>query len=528
MCLAGEPDVPAVYIDAVSSQVKVVKFDGGTVDAFKDLLLCPGDVVLTSATGRVAIRFDDKRSIVRFDGNSRAKILSGGTGEGDVALLDGILHFLSSVRQRFQVDTPYFVAGIDGTEALMSVQPVRRRALAAVRQGLISAYGRQVSREDPILVEEGEAAFTSPRYQLQSAPISDLPAEFSGLLIVSDSAADWAVYYPPILLVRDDRNKAVRRAIILLSSGDYDRAAAALDAAAAAQPAATASLRTIIAVGRNRLAEAEKWSELALEADPDFAPAYVAASYVRQAQGDLEGALDFAGKAAEIGRDDAYALARLAELQMTVGDRRAALETANRSLEIAPNPLALFVAGLANLTAWHYAKAEEQFLQGITIDDEMPLLRLGLGLLHIRQGLTAAGTWEIERAAALDPNRSALRTWLGRAYFDEGLTQKAKDQFRLAKEFDDNDPTPYVFSALERVAVNQPIQALEDLLAAEERGGAPPRYPVRTWSRRGRCGPRRDAWPCVRPSELRSTRDHHRIEGGQHGSEQHDRASIPC
>ena len=461
-----------MFIDSVSNPVQVVKFDGRTVDAFKDLLLCPGDVVLTGPTGRVAIRFDEQRTVIRLDGSTSAKILSGGTGEGDVALLDGILHFLSSVRRRFQVDTPYFVAGIDGTEALMSVQPIRRRALAAVRQGLISAYGRQVSREDPLLVEEGEAAFTSPRYKLQSAPISDLPAEFRGLLIVSDSAVDWAVYYPPILLVRDTRNKAVRRAIILLASGDYDRAAAALDAGGGAQPAATAALRTIIAVGRNRLAEAEKWSELALKADPDFAPAYVAASYVRQAQGDLEGALDFAGKAAEIGRDEAYALARLAELQMTVGDRRAALKTANSSLEIAPSPLALFVAGLANLTAWHYAKAEEQFLQGITIGDEMPLLRLGLGLLYIRQGLTAAGTWEIERAAALDPNRSALRTWLGRAYFDEGLTEKAADQFRLAAILDQNDSRPLEFSALERVAANRPIQALGDLLAAEERGSA--------------------------------------------------------
>ena len=208
---------------------------------------------------------------------------SGGTGEADVSLLSGVLYFLSSVRRHFEVDTPYIVAGIDGTEALVTVQPQTALAMAAVREGLVSAYDHAIGPQQTLAVAGGEAAFRSAAVPFQSAPIGALPSPFRELLIASQSAVDWAVYYPPILFVRDASSPALRDAIVLLSSGDYDKASAALDAADNTDPASAASLRTIIAIGRNRIAEAETWSEAALLADPNFAPAHVAASYVSQA-----------------------------------------------------------------------------------------------------------------------------------------------------------------------------------------------------------------------------------------------------
>ena len=471
VCVAGAPGAPSVYIDSSASEVVVVTIEGRELSAARNLLLCPGDEVRTGATGRVAIRFEEKRTVIRLDGNSRTRVLSGGTGSADVSLLSGILYFVSSVRRHFEVETPYIVAGIDGTEALVTVQPAGALATAAVREGLVSAYDREYRGTGVLAVSGGEAAFRSAVVPFQSAPIADLPPPFRDLLIVSDSAVDWAVYYPPILLVRDARHPAIREALILLSSGDHDRADAALDNAGA-EPAASAALRAIIAVARNRIAEAERWSRLALEADPGFAPAHVAASYVRQAVGDLDGALDLAEAAAALAPGDAYVLARLAELRMTIGDRRAALAGAEASLAIERLPLALFVAGLAQLSAARYEAAEALFAEAIEIDPEAPLPRLGLGLAFIRQGRTAAGAWEIERAVAHDPRRASLRTWLGRAYFDEDLAAKAAEELRIAKEEDPEDPTPYLFSALERFAANQPIDALRELQEAEARGRA--------------------------------------------------------
>jgi len=471
-CPAGAPGAPSVYIDSSASDVTVLANNGQELVASKDLLLCPGDEIRTGPTGRVAVRFEDKRTVVRLDGNSRIRVLTGGVGNADASLLSGILYFLSSVRQQFQVETPYIVAGIDGTEALVGVRPPQALAVAAVREGVVGVYDRELGPRSRISVPAGEAAFRSATVRFQSAPISDLPAPFRSLVIVSDSAVDWAVYYPPIMFVEDSNSRAVQTAINLLSSGDYDRAGVALAAAEDRNPEETAALRTIIAIAQNRIEEAERWSAQALAARSDFAPGYVAASYVRQAQGDLDAALEFAVAAEKVAPDHAYVIARLAELQMIVGDRRAALQSAERSLAIKRTPLALFVAGLARLSAWQYGRAEALFSEAIHLDPEAPLPRLGLGLAYIRQGRTADGAWEIERAVAHDPRGAALRTWLGRAYFDEGLAEKAANQFQQAIEEDKNDPTPQLFSAIERYAANDPIGALRALQAAEERGDA--------------------------------------------------------
>lgn len=445
--------------------------DGHRLAASRNLLLCPGDEVQTGATGRVAIRFDEKRTVVRLDGNSRMRVLAGGTGTADVSLVSGLLYFLSSVRRHFEVDTPYIVAGISGTEALVSVEPTNAMAIAAVREGTVRAYDHQSPERGALAVGGGEAAFRSASVPFQSAPIGSLPPAFRSLLIVSDSAVDWAIYYPPIMLASDTKNRGVRKALVLLSSGEYDRAEAALDRARAA-PSETAALRTIVAVARNRIVEAEQWSAVALAADAEAAPANIAASYLRQAVGDLNAALAFALRAQRNAPRNPYAAARVAELEMTIGEHRAALAAANQSLAIQRIPLALFVAGLVELSRWRYGEAEALFKEGIALDPEEPLPRLGLGLAYIRQGRTAAGTWEIERAVAHDPTRASLRTWLGRAYFDEELKVKAIEELGLAKQADPQDPTPYLFSALQLYDENRPIKALGELENAEEHAGA--------------------------------------------------------
>ena len=223
ICPVGLPGAPSVYIDSTASEVTVVMPGGAVLVASQNLLLCPGDEVLTGANGRVAIRFDEKRTVIRLDGNSRTRILSGGTGEADVSLLSGVLYFLSSVRRHFEVDTPYIVAGIDGTEALVTVQPQTALAMAAVREGLVSAYDHAIGPQQTLAVAGGEAAFRSAAVPFQSAPIGALPSPFRELLIASQSAVDWAVYYPPILFLRDASSPALRDAIVLLSSGDYDK-----------------------------------------------------------------------------------------------------------------------------------------------------------------------------------------------------------------------------------------------------------------------------------------------------------------
>ena len=190
-----------------------------------------------------------------------------------------------------------------------------------------------------------------------------------------------------------------------------------------------------------------------------------------QGQGQLDAARAAAEAAVEAAPDDAYAWARLAELELTIGDRRAAERAVARSLAIAETALGRSIEGFAALAANHFDAAEAAFQRAIAIDSEAPLPRLGLGLALIRQGRLAEGRLEMETAVALDPRRASLRTWLGRAYLEERMPSKAAEQFELARELDPDDPNTYLFSALERFEANDPIGALRDLEAAEEVGG---------------------------------------------------------
>jgi len=86
-----------------------------------------------------------------------------------------------------------------------------------------------------------------------------------------------------------------------------------------------------------------------------------------------------------------------------------------------------------------------------------------LGLAKIRDGDVKAGRSEIEIAASLDPNSSLIRSYLGKAYFEEKRDKLAKDQYAIAKDLDPMDPTAWFYDAIRKQTVNRPVEALEDL-----------------------------------------------------------------
>jgi len=89
--------------------------------------------------------------------------------------------------------------------------------------------------------------------------------------------------------------------------------------------------------------------------------------------------------------------------------------------------------------------------------------RLGLGLAKIKQGKLVEGRQDIEIAASLDPGNSLIRSYLGKAFFEEKNTKLALRQLGIAKELDSHDPTPWLYSAICKQSVSQPVDALQDL-----------------------------------------------------------------
>jgi tetratricopeptide (TPR) repeat protein len=72
------------------------------------------------------------------------------------------------------------------------------------------------------------------------------------------------------------------------------------------------------------------------------------------------------------------------------------------------------------------------------------------------------GRAEIEIAASLDPNNSLIRSYLGKAYYEEKRTDLDGPQYEIAKKLDPKDPTPYFYDAIRKQTINRPVEALRD------------------------------------------------------------------
>ena len=137
--------------------------------------------------------------------------------------------------------------------------------------------------------------------------------------------------------------------------------------------------------------------------------------------------------------------------------------------------------GFAELAEINTGRAKKAFRRAIEIDSANPLPRFGLGLATIRAGDLEGGRKEIEIAVALDPENALLRSYLGKAYFDERTTNPltyfqelvnnfpnqentlAAEQFAISKELDRNDPTPWLYDAIRLQSENRPVEALRNI-----------------------------------------------------------------
>ncbi|OEU71596.1 MAG: hypothetical protein BA863_15860 [Desulfovibrio sp. S3730MH75] len=162
--------------------------------------------------------------------------------------------------------------------------------------------------------------------------------------------------------------------------------------------------------------------------------------------------------------ENALAWARLAELQLSVGDLDSALDSAKEAVTQDSNlARTQTVLGFAYLTQIKTKDARAAFEKAIELDQAAPLPRLGLGLAKIRDGDLKAGRGEIEIAAGLDPNNALVRSYLGKSYFEEKRDKLAEEEFAIAKDLDPRDPTPWFYDAIRKQTQNRPVEALHDL-----------------------------------------------------------------
>lgn len=250
---------------------------------------------------------------------------------------------------------------------------------------------------------------------------------------------------------------------LLLAVGQVSKAEAQL----AAIPVVSIRPATLATAVRSILATVKGKPESAL-AESELATVSLAESYRQQARGELERSLESARRAVQRAPQFGFGWARLAELEFSFGRTKPTLEAVDRALTISPcNAQALALKGFVLSAQNKVAAAVEFFDRAIALDGGLANAWLGRGLCRLKRGDRKAGRQDLLIAAAVEPQRALLRSYLGKAFSDAGEADLANHELQLARTLDANDPTALLYSALLRSQTLRFNEAVRDLEAAE-------------------------------------------------------------
>lgn len=311
----------------------------------------------------------------------------------------------------------------------------------------------------------------------------------------------WSLYYPGVVNPDDldfggAAPSALQGSIQAYRSGDLLKALAlypsdrtpasegekiylaALNLAAGQVPEALRTMegaRSPLADALREVVAAVKGQPWARSLPPATSTEWLAHSYHAQSQGRLEDARKAARAAVEKAPGFGFAQVRLAELEFGFGRTAEALAPLNRGLESSPrNAQGHSLKGFMLAAQGRTRDAQAKFDEAIALDGALGNAWLGRGLCKIRLGQANEGRQDLQTAATLEPNRSMLRSYLGKAWSNAGNKELAGKELDLARRFDPNDPTPLLYSALlhqQNHRVNEGIQDLEQSKALNQNRG---------------------------------------------------------
>lgn len=433
----------------------------------KDSLLCANESIRTRKQSRATVEIINQ-TIIRLNQNT---ILALPHKENETTIYDRIINLLkgkvflrSRKTHRLKVTTPFLNAVHQGTEFIVEVKP--EQASILVFDGKVAAN----NKFGKVVVNKGQQAVASKGQAPQVRAIKISPQD----------AVQWLLYYPPILDNKvlekeqsnlDRSNFLVQKAAKLLNLSQVYDAQEAINKAKRLTPdnADLLALEAIIAIANNRSTHAFELASRAVMQDSQSIAAKIALSYSLQAQLKLQEAVKTMEKAVQQGPDHALAWTRLAELQLSLGDHKKALVSAQRAKQLNPSLAHVqIVLGFSDLAQSDSKQAQKAFEQAIHLAPNDPLARLGLGLAKIRQGHVDEGTRSIEAAASLDPDSTIFRSYLGKAYYELKNTEYAETELAIGKEKDTKDPTPWFYGAILKQTTNRPVEALLDMQKAIE------------------------------------------------------------
>ena len=377
-------------------------------------------------------------------------------GRSRIDFAKGVAYFFSRTDQEADIETPAASLNIRGTEFVLEVGAGGRTVVTLLdgEVGLSNAFGAvDLASGEQGIAEPGKAprktavldAAAKIQWFLYYPGIAD-PARFAGL--GGNFKAAREAYAAGDLLGALERLPAARTAeehrfsaAVKLASGRIDEVEANLRMAG--KDPLTDSLRMLIAVVKDPVGGG------AAPQAPQTSDGRVALSYALQSRGDLEGALRAAREAVALSPDFGLGWARVAELEFSFGRHEKAAAAVGRALALSPrNAQAISLKGYLEMAGNRIPEARRCFAEAIAIDPALGNAWLGQGLACFQARDRAAALRSITIAATVEPNRSLLRSYLGKAFAETGRCERATRELGLATKLDPGDPTAPLYQAL--------------------------------------------------------------------------------
>jgi Tfp pilus assembly protein PilF len=457
-------------IVSLQGQVEVQRGGAGAWSSIRqlDTAICAGDRMRAGSLSR-AVLFVQPETLVRLDQNTTITLrqtadethveLHADEPKADAkdSQCCGAVYLITRFPKKFKVTTPHMNAAVEGTEFM--VESSRDASKLTVLEGNVSS--ESVTTKDRQLVNAGQSYATGAGAGVITA------------IVKPEDAVQWVLLYPQIS--DQSESSGMSDAEKLLRAGSVDEALEAIDSELAANSSNSDAhaLRSVIQVAKNDRSGALESAETATSVGEGNYRAWLALSYAQQAGFDLKAALRSAQRAKMLNTRSSLSDARVAELFLSLGDARRAEEVARAA--VANNPAeshAHAILGFVHLAQMDVKAARTDFHSAIDRDSFNALPRLGLGLVMIRDGELVQGREQIEIAVCLDPSNSLLRSYVGKAYYEENSNDRnalAATQFELARQLDPQDPTPHFYSAILKYSQSRPAEALADLEASSIR-----------------------------------------------------------
>jgi predicted Zn-dependent protease len=477
---ALEMNPPVTMILTVEGKVEAAR--RGTqqwLEARTNQVLAAGDRLRTGLRSRATLRLSDL-SVLRVNELTTLEIQPP-PQPGAKAMLDlrsGATYLFNRERPtEIQFRTPLASGAIRGTEFNLAVAENGRTeltlldgevSLSTPRGDLVLQSGEQgvvepgqAPRKTPALeainiiqwvlyypavVDPDEISFSADEKQVLA---ESLAAYRSGDLLKALEA--YPENRPPVT----DADK-IYHAALLLAVGQVQQTEALLNTLQASSPLAQALREVFAAVKGQTFTPADA---------PTTGSEWIARSYYWQSRSKLDDALKAAREAVKKSPNFGAAWIRLTEMEFCFAHTGDALKAVDKGLELSPrNAQGLALKGFLLSARRDFRYARLYFELAIATDGALGNAWLGRGLLKIRSGHGADGRADLQVAATLEPQRSLLRSYLGKAWSYTHDAARAAKELDLAKRLDPNDPTPWLYSALldqQYNRINEAVGALE-------------------------------------------------------------------